>query len=515
MSLTRFTLKKPASLLAPMLLLGVSGITHAMNQKSANSSTAVKEQVQPSHPWDKKIYLNGITITPGGFFAGEGLWRSRTTQSDMGTSFGAIPVGTSPLYYMNETRFSARFSRISALVEGTINPTTLISGYLETDFLGNGTANENESNSFDLRVRNFYANVDWLDVGWHLLAGQSWSLITLYSKGITPRSEALPPSIDAQYVPGFVWKRQAQFRVTKNFGEQVWLAISAENPQYTEGGSACGVVGGTAGTSITGTNVTNQYCFAPGTGTLPGTTNFSVNKVPDVIGKLVFESTIKDHKIHLEGMGLYRQFYDRVYTTLGKNNMTTSGWGAGSGAFIEVLPKLLDFQGSVLFGRGIGTYGTSQLPDTTLALDGSLTGIPEVIFLAGATVHATPLLDLYVFGGKEQEQSKYFNVGSNYYGYGVPNANNTGCTLEGGVCAGNTKEVWQITAGLWDKLYKGGYGELKGGLQYSYTQRILFGGTGSTNPLQTVNYNSNDNMVFFSLRYYPFTPSEVKSVAGK
>lgn len=499
-----------SSLLLPVLLLTSSFHPVAL---AANHKELKKNQYTTPTHWDKKFYLNGITITPGGFFAGEGVWRARSEQADIGSTYTNVPLGNSPLYYLNELRLSARQSRLSTLVEGSINPDTQISGYVEADFLGNGSANENESNSFDLRIRSFYADVDWNNTGWHFLAGQNWSLITLNSTGISPRNELIPPTIDAQYVVGFAWKRQAQFRLTKNFGSHLWLALSAENSQYTEGGSVCGTVGGANGGSATGTGgfnfVVAEYCFAPGFGTLPSITNFSFNRVPDLIGKVAFESDINGHQLHLEGLGLYRNFYNRVWTLTNHHNENSTGWGAGGGFFFSILPQLLDIQGNVLAGQGIGSYLTGQLPDTSLNINGGVSGIPEVAFMGGTTVHANPRFDVYVFGGKERQKSRYFIYGTNYFGFGLPNANNTGCYIENGTCQGNTRELWLITAGFWDKLYQGNYGELRAGMQYSFVKRELFSGYGGTDPLHELGASTNDHMILFSVRYFPFIPAAI------
>ncbi|MGQ3890866.1 hypothetical protein [Legionella sp. CNM-4043-24] len=450
---------------------------------------------------NKKIYLDGITITPVGFFAGEGVYRSRSEQTDIGSTFSGIPLGNSPLHYMNEARLSARQSRLGALMEGQVNPDTLLSGYVELDFLGNGTANSNESNSFDLRMREFYANVDWNKWGFHLLAGQNWSLATTNFKGITPRNEPVPPTIDAQYVVGYVWKRQTQLRIVKNMGELLTAALSIENPQTTFGGTPCG--------TALGNGVLSQFCSAPGVQSLPSTTNFSLNHKPDVIAKLAYEQVFGDHRVHIEGFGLYRSMYNRVQWFPNVNiNTNTPAGGLGAGAVIEVLPKRLDLQGNLLGGRGIGSYASGLLPDVTIASNGSLAPIPEVVFMVGATLHATKKLDLYVFGGQEKQKARYFQVGNNFFGYGVPNANNTGCSVENlGVCAGNTRLLWQVTTGLWNKFYQGSYGELRGGLQYSYTVRELFAGTGGQADVaspKNIGYHTSDHMAFASLRYYPF-----------
>ncbi|WP_058388982.1 hypothetical protein, partial [Legionella moravica] len=99
-------------------------------------------------------------------------------------------------------------------------------------------------------------------------------------------------------------------------------------------------------------------------------------------------------------------------------------------------------------------------------------------------------------------------VNDNYFGYGVPNANNTGCNIEYGICGGNNQTLWQVTTGLWNKVYQGDYGDVRAGLQYSYTVRKIFSGNGGQENLlnpQYIGYQTHDHMVFASLRYYPFT----------
>ena len=190
---------------------------------------------EPPMPWDKKFHLNGITLTPGGFIAAEGVWRDRDQGADIGdAAFGSIPALNSPARAHEELRFTARQSRVSMLVQGDYNPDVLISGYGELDFLGAAnTANSNESNSYTPRIRHMYATIDWKEKGLHLLGGQTWSLATMQGKGISPRNEVIPLTIDAQYVAGFTWTRQPGLRVTKNFGNDIWSAASAEKPQTT------------------------------------------------------------------------------------------------------------------------------------------------------------------------------------------------------------------------------------------------------------------------------------------
>ena len=85
--------------------------------------------------------------------------------------------------------------------------------------------------SHDPRIRQIFTTVDALDSGWHVLAGQAWSLITTDLSGITPLKEQIPLTIDAQYVPGFNWTRNPQVRVVKDIAPGLWAGLSAESPQ--------------------------------------------------------------------------------------------------------------------------------------------------------------------------------------------------------------------------------------------------------------------------------------------
>ena len=466
---------------------------------------------------DKKIQFGAITITPGGFLAAEGVFRSRTQQADISSNYQAIPFGAAA--GTNEYRLTARQSRVAVLAEAAITPSMLASGYAELDFLGAGSANANESNSYNPRIRHLYATLDNSDYGMHVLAGQTWSLATMNSKGITPRNEVTPPTIEAQYVPGFVWKRQAQIRLTKDFDKRLWVSLSAEEAQTTFGGTT-GCTAGANGTALPGTaGVAAVTCGLTGTGNLNGAQTYSLNHAPDVVGKVAYEAKLADRDVHLEAFGLYRNLYDRVaYTNGSSAQQNTTGFGVGGGLIVPVIPKRLDFQASGLFGRGIGSYGTAQNPDATFSPNGSLSAIKETTALAGLTLHATSAIDIYAFGGFERAYSDYYRngaavvnaggvntAGAGYTGYGVPNANDNGCsnlgTLGATTCAGNTKQVWQITGGMWDKLYKGLYGEVRVGVQYSYTKRELFQSVFnniSASPKQ------DEQLVLTSFRYYPF-----------
>ena len=152
-------------------------------------------------------------------------------------------------------------------------------------------------------------------------------------------------------------------------------------------------------------------------------------------------------------------------------------------------------------GAGLGRYGTSQLPDITVSATGAAKPLSETMLLAGATLHATPMLDFYAYAGMEEDarNSQGTLAGVNY-GYGNPLNSNAGCDIEGATatCRGNTRSVRQATVGAWDTIYNGAFGQLRGGLQYSYTQRKAFSSVLGGAP------KTDENTVLTSIRSYAF-----------
>lgn len=481
------------------------------------------------------LYVNGVSITPGGFLALESVWRSKFIGADIGTPYQNIPYYNLRSGYANEFRFSARQSRASLLVQGDVSPTLHLAGYGEFDFLGAAqTANSNESNSYNLRIRHLYATVDDDYWGAHVLAGQNWSLLTMNTKGILPRQEDIPLTIDAQYVPGFAWARQPQIRFVKDFDKTFWAAVSLENP--TTNGPAC-ATSPALGTAVAVScsqpgGFTNGVPIAGATAALPPSLVYNVpaavggslfnsvnpislNHVPDVIGKVAWDPKFGDYGAHLEGFGLYRDFYYSLYN----NNHDVSGWGVGGSVLVTLWPKTLEAQFSAMTGRGIGRYGTSQFSDVTFNWNGTVAPLKETMLLAGLTWHAIPGLDFYTYAGEEFVDPSYsiikFGPTASAYGYGNPLYSNLGCSNEGNVasalvptCNGNMKLVRQITAGLWDKVYDGPFGSLRVGLQYSFTQKYSFTGIGGA-------AKTEDSMFLTSLRYYPFAAPAPAPVVAK
>jgi hypothetical protein len=255
----------------------VEASSQKVEAKATPAASAARPPVQsaespvlkaPSPP-EKKV-----KVTLGGFVTADTVWRQHNMVNDVGTQYLAIPFPFSPLYDEHEFHASARQSRISLLVEGNIDPWQKLAGYFETDFLNvaggpPAASNYNLTNAWPPRLRQMYVNYDNNDWGFHLLAGQAWSLVTQTRTGITPRQENGPINIDSPAVNfvGFNWTRQWQIRAVQELGSGVALGVSIENPATLVVASTATAPAGTGGAFVSGDIVNGVVVNFANTGT--------------------------------------------------------------------------------------------------------------------------------------------------------------------------------------------------------------------------------------------------------
>ncbi|HYY68252.1 MAG TPA: hypothetical protein VE734_00835 [Terriglobales bacterium] len=447
------------------------------------------------------LHYKGVSITPGGFLAAESVWRQHATASDVNTPFNSIPFAGADASHLTEWFGSGRQSRVSLLAEGKIKSAKL-SGYWEMDWLSAGlTSNNNQSNSYANRQRQLWGQAA-LNSGWTFTGGQMWSLVTETKKGLDPRSEALPMTIDAQYQVGFSWARQFGFRVTKNFHDKVWLGFSVENAQTLNLGG-----GGFPANFVVGSGGTGGGLYNSGA-------NYSFNYTPDFIVKAAFEPGFG----HYEVFGIISNFRDRVYpnatatpaSSVGAFNDARTGGGVGANARWSGLQKHLDVGIHFLGGDGVGRYGTSTLPDVTAHPDGTLAMIHSYQALGTLEWHSKHW-DIYSnAGGEYAARTIYLNATGAQVGFGRTTGANTNCLVEpvptvpttGGTgfspatsgCP-DTRNLIEGTFGFWYKPYAGPKGRIQFGPQYSYLVKNTWANT-------TGNPHAIENMVFTSFRYY-------------
>ena len=458
------------------------------------------------HP--DEINYKGITISPAGsFIAAETVYRSAATGGGLNTSFTGIPLQNSDDAQLSEFYGTGRQSRLAIKATGKL-PDMTLTGYYEMDWLGTGiTSNNNQSNSYVLRMRQLWARAA-MDNGWSFTGGQMWSLATETTQGETNGTEILPSTIDPQYEAGFVWDRQYGFRVTKDFSHKLWLGASAENAETLNpagSGLPTNLLIGSAGTAGGLFNVNNNYSF---------------NLAPDFVAKLVAEPGWG----HYEVFGISRFFRDRIYpnagastpSSVGAYNDSTAAGGIGGGFRVPALNKKLTIGLKGLYGMGVGRYGSSTIADITLRPDGQIA--PLRAFSALSTIEANPTdrLNLYVNYGGDYVYRRYFGK----EGYGSPLTNMSGCTVEplpgtssvNGAAAGfspstpsncgnQNKDVQEFTAGYWFNFYSGSKGKLRQGIQYSHMRRDLWSGAGGTTNPGGGAYGTDD-MFWTSFRYY-------------
>jgi hypothetical protein len=512
------------------------------DMKSANASVVASitddaAAIKKSIANPSVLHYKGINLTPGGFLAGETVYRTKATGGDIPTAFSAIPYEKADAYSLSEFFGSARQSRVTLLAEGKVNWGTL-RGYYEADFLGTGiTSNNNQSNSYVLRQRILYAEAE---TNSHLsvAAGQFWSMATEGKKGISSAvgNTLTPLTIDPNYVPGFVWTRQFGFRAVKNFNKFA-IGVAAENPQLLYTASLAGnepyAVLGSAGqnggnynaavSTVAATTYIQSYTNqTAGTGntwtpvykTVTANTNIanlSFNQAPDMIIKVTADPGFG----HYEVFGIAGFAHETIYpgvttnstlyggvtdittglspvaasTTAGaKSNSIVLG-GLGASLRVPVIADKLTFGAKGLFGPGMGRYGDSTLADVTANTWGGLEPIHNVSGLLTLEATPTPRLTLWMnYGGDYAGREDYANSSATTLSIASkPVFCPTGAT--GSACT-NAPTAAQLTAGgKWGAQYTSAAAAV------GYGSRML--SNSACNTLATPGYNGS------STGYYP------------
>ena len=510
------------------------------NTGLAQTISANKTELKDEIENPLAIHYKGVTITPVAFFAFEGVWRQRSINSDINTPFNTTPYPGSNEAHISELNLTGRQSRLGGLFEGNAGPYKL-SGYFEADFLSAGTtSNENQSNSYSLRQRQIWGKAETKG-GFAVTGGQMWSLVTEDGKSTDTRTEKLPNTVDPQYMVGFSWARQPAIRLQQRFGDvktgAMTVAVAAEQAQIQLGTTAnapanfifggVGTSGGllnAGGTGATGAAGTSGADLA----------TYTNDVAPDVIAKVAFDNKYS----HVEVGGLARFFRDEYAPLVLNANGTTASISSsflkntktGGGVFGSArisASKYADVAVQGMAGDGTARYGSSQLGDVTVHPDGTLSPIHNYHGLFSLETHPTKKLDVYGYFGYEYNQrTVYTSPAGVLTGYGVINANDSGCNTftlpatgvggTGGVngapgtigtCASPTKNVQEGMIGFTYRVVNSPkYGRLQYQATYSYLERTSWQGlTGGTFGTATAVFgaaHAENNMIHVGMRYY-------------
>ncbi len=487
---------------------------------SADTATPVAQGTEPAAKSELEgpltIRFKGVSITPGGFVAAEFVRRSRALGADVSTPFNAVPLPGASQSKESEFFGSARQSRPTVYFFAPVKGLQL-SSYISGDFLSAGvTSTTTQTNGYTFRLRQAWGQAKFNN-GWSFLGGQTWSLVTENLAGIRPSddagktNDARPKTIDAGYNVGFSYARQYGIRVTKDFGNKVWLAVAMENPQAT---------------LTTHNNADNFLLGEVGDGkSYNSLANYSFNPSPDIIAKAAFDPGFG----HYEVFGLFDRFTDRVFpcgevasaktvcggsttpgvNALGAYNASKNGGGIGANARWNFYHKHVVFGLHGFGGSGVGRYGVGQLSDLAIQADGTVNLIRGYQGLTTIEWHGSKL-DVYLYGGAEyaSRTAQTDPVSGKEVGYGAPLFVNSGCSAEtlpavntgftpGALanCTGDTRALIEGTGGFWYRFTNGPRGRFQFGTQYSYVARNAWSGVGGTP-------HGIDGMLFTSFRYY-------------
>ncbi len=487
-----------------------------VNASVVSSLTDETAAIKKSISAPSTLHYKGITLTPGGYVAGETVYRSKATGGDIPTAFSALPYEHADAYSLSEFYGDARQSRVTLMAEGKVNWGTL-RGYYEADWLGTGiSSNNNQSNSYVLRQRVIWGQAE-TNNRWAFTGGQLWSLATEDKKGISNLSGDImtPQTIDPNYVVGFVWTRQYGFRVTKTFNKAAF-GIAAENPQILYSASLAGntpyAVLGSAGNnggnfnaaisaSATTTYVQN-YTQVPGTtsylpvyNTVVANTNIanlSFNQAPDIIVKAAFDPGWG----HYEVLGIGRLAHETVYpgvttdsvkyggqkdietgapvvassSTAGaySNNVVLGGVGASLRVPVIAKANMLTFGAKGLYGPGMGRYGNSTLADVTANASGELSPIHNLSGLLTLEANPTPRLAVYLnYGIDYAGRTDYANAGATTLGSPTATFCPTGFT-SASQCTSKPTAAQLAAGGTW-----GGHWGAPSASALGYGSRVL------------------------------------------
>ncbi len=397
------------------------------------------------------LRYKGITITPGGFLAGESIWRQRAMNDDIYTAFNTTPYMNSGEAHTSEWVSSARATRLSTLFSGKA-PFGTVSGFFEGDFLSAGiTSNNLQSNSYTLRVRQAWGQATFGHL--KFTGGQMWTLLTEDKKTTDPGSEWAPLIFDQNLHVGDTYLRQAGFRLQDSFTPKLTVAVALENSQY----------------QFSASNASSNFFFG-NPGALGGLNNSSANYTNQVAPDVLVKASYEPGFGHYEIGGVVRFFRDRYYpgtTAAVAQNDTRVGGGFVANARFPVAPRV-EMGLHVVAGDGTGRYGVSLLPDITARPNGTLSPLRNAQGLFSLEYHPTKKLDIFGYAGSEYVQRIFYVSSSGtLVGYAPPNANNTGCNVEAvptagtgfapgaSPCLGATRDISQFSGGWVYRIYNG------------------------------------------------------------
>jgi hypothetical protein len=365
--------------------------------------------------------------------------------------------------FATEFRSSAANSRVTLTV--TENPTKnlALTAYLEGDFSGNQPSSLYvTSNSNTWRMRHFWVNV--ARGKWEVLGGQAWTLLTPNRFAVSPVSSNVFVGLgeDSNYMPGLVWGRPGQIRVTYHPNNKWSIAASVENPEQF-------VTTATTLPAFAATQVDN------------GSVSTTPNVRPDIVAKVAYDTRVAGKGLHFELAGFSRQF--RISPAAGKY-YDAQGVGGSSDAVLEVA-KNLRLIATAFYSSGGGRYLVGLGPDFMVGPDGSISPVHSMGGIAGFEYAPNAKSQFFGYYGGTYFDRNYTQLGpASYLGFGFPGSSSA------------NRQFQEPVFGYYYTYWKNPrYGALQIITEYAYLTRApwyVAPGTPST---------AHAHMIFGSLRF--------------
>ena len=289
-------------------------------QEEQQEITRQQEQTQPVTPAPAQAVTGGdqpgsfklpgtdTSIKIGGYVKGDLIY---DVDTDTGDSFAssAIPAD-GPDNEEGSFRAHARQTRLNVT---TWTPTEFgeLKTVIEGDLFGGG-GNERISNSTSFRLRHAYGQFG------PLLVGQTWSLFMPLT--------SYPETVDFNGPAGLPFIRQGQLRFTHEVSENLTVAASAENSEFTGRSAAGDISSEDSGTDF----------------------QFGIDTIPDFV--VAGEYRTDGLYFKLSGLGRLLEI-----DPAGPTDDSEFAWGVHAGAVIDTFGDD-SAQINFTYGDGIGRY---------------------------------------------------------------------------------------------------------------------------------------------------------------
>ncbi len=346
----------------------VDAILHSSGTAPVLSMPGVRGERQENPAKDKasplSFSIGSVQFTPGGTLDFTSIFRTTNMGSGLATTYGTLPFNNTAQGQLSENRLSAQNSKISLKVKSKFGAND-VTGYVETDFIGNDAANTFvTTNGHTNRLR-----LAWLDLNrgkWELMGGQTWSWLTPNRIGLSPDPSEIfnGLGVDPNSMAGLTWTRAAEFRIVYHPNQHWGFGVALENPEQYVG---------------TG-EVTYPSAFNAALGTQldagVNTATATPNLHPDIIPKLAYDTDFGVHHFHIEAVGLLSSI-SVVPNVASGGRSTVSGGGGSVNLNFEIVKNVKLFA-NTFYSDGGGRYIGGLGPDAVIR--------PDAIVPAGARV---------------------------------------------------------------------------------------------------------------------------------